>query len=153
LPIILDLIFFRIQSPNDIVLYTDAFSSSLVFFFELPMNEQLFGIGGSKFPESVHTDFGLGALLVQLGLIPFSFVALSLAFLILKGILIRNKYIYRNSEREVVFISSFASVASIFLFLSLIHYTTAIESGLRVFFGFCIATLITTNRLMTIRMS
>jgi len=161
---ILGLITFRVQSLSDLEQYTGLFTYLLFDFMDLGWVDKIFGLGKYDLSELGITqytsdgfplgsgDFGFGHILNSAGLILSLLVVFSLITIFLKVWALVNK-----SKINVLLDDPWVGFMSINLiimfgyFLSLSHYTTAIEFGGRELFAFHIAlTLLSIKRVRSL---
>tara|TARA_Y100000739_G_C20609700_1_gene467798 strand:- start:1387 stop:2697 length:1311 start_codon:yes stop_codon:yes gene_type:complete len=140
-PFLSSLILFRISSQSDFTSYYKTFIAPVDEFLKLDLFSKLFGVGLTEL-QYVDTsgDFGLGILIINIGLLPVSFLLISFLFLFKKTIfninLAKNQSIQNNPW---VYLASVNILCATSWVISLVHYTPAIELGGRQIFAFHLA--------------
>lgn len=145
------LILYKLNSPENIEIYLFAFINPIEGFLNLNLIDKMFG-AGIYVGNSYGKDFGFLELLKQVGI---SLVALSLFIIVYIVLKVRFFTKKRSVFLEYDRWRDIALINSIFLLgwlLSLVHYTTAVESGAREIFAFNIAvSLISIKRMRELR--
>jgi hypothetical protein len=151
--ILFSLITYRISSAESFDEYVLAFSDVPIAFLQLDLFDLMFGLGRNKLGMIVHTDFGLGMVVLRSGLI-MSLVYASFLFYIFSTVISLVRENYRINEE----LGSWSAIASINLICllgwaaSLVHYTPAIALGGRHIFAFHIAiTMLSVNKIVSIK--
>lgn len=148
---VLNLIFFKLDSHENIEIYLYAFINPIEGFLNLNLIDNIFG-AGMNVGNSFGKDFGFLELLKQVGI---SLVGLSLFIIVYIVSKVRFFTKKRCGFLEYDLWRNIALINSIFVLgwlLSLVHYTMAVESGVREIFAFNIAVcLISIKRMRGLR--
>jgi hypothetical protein len=139
--IIFDLITFRIKTEADVAEYTHTFSFLVIDYLSLDWLSQLFGSGrGSMSGVSHSGDFGIAHILYEAGFVLVALGSGALLFIFVRVIrlLKRSKY-SRFTKNPWFSFMSINIILSLGWFISLGHYTPAIELGGRHIFAFHVA--------------
>ena len=161
---ILELITFRVQSLSDVEEYSRLFTFLFFDFMDLGWVDKIFGLGKYGLSELGITqytsdgvslgsgDFGLGHIVTSAGLILSLLVVFSLITIFLKvWALVNKSKINGLLDDPWVGFMSINLIIMFGYFLSLSHYTTAIEFGGRELFAFHIAlTLLSIKRVRSL---
>lgn len=143
---VLELIFFRIQNQSDLFIYIEAFTNPIIWFLTFKPAEQLFGLGRIQYPPDIDTDFGLFALVIQIGLVPVLVLLAIIVERVWRSLQVSRNYAKRISDNDgFARIGLVSSLLVILFCMSLIHYTAAIELGGRQMFAFFIAIMISSS--------
>lgn len=144
----LELIFFRVHHEGDIEEYWVTFSASVRYFLELPWYQMWLGYGRDTLSVSnFHADFGLGVLLLRVGILFFGLLFAIYSSILLKAFsrLLRARH---RSKKGGPW--EFLVLLNLMLCLgwgvSLVHYTPAVELGGRHLFAFHLAALLVSLR-------
>lgn len=149
-----DLLLYRITrlegtDLEEIYLYT--FMDPVIAFIQLPMESKLFGMQ-DDFSLLRHTDFGLAAMIWKGGLLLTMVGILSFIAILIRGyVILRSKIVIRHPiVYKWCILTAASAISSIGWFVSLGHYTVAVEPGGKHFFAFMIAaTVVSLMRLNT----
>lgn len=153
------LIFFRIRSEYDLGVYLDAYLPPILVWGEMTWFERLFGLG-RYIVRAESSDFGLAALVNQIGAVLFVALGVTLFGIVYGGLreaakAVRAKYSGQNTEEREPW--AWLAVVNALLVIiytgSLIHYTPAIELGGRELFALhCAVTYVATMQLRELGM-
>ena len=142
---------YKLDSSENIEIYLFAFINPITEFLKFDFIDKIFGVG-IYVNDSYGKDFGLLELLKQVGI---SLVVLSLFIVVYIVSKVRFFTKKRRGFLEYDLWMNIALINSIFLLgwlLSLVHYTMAVESGLREIFAFNIAVcLISIKKMRSLR--
>lgn len=148
---VFNLIMYKLDSSENIEIYLFAFINPITEFLKFDFIDKIFGVG-IYVNDSYGKDFGLLELLKQVGI---SLVVLSLFIVVYIVSKVRFFTKKRRGFLEYDLWMNIALINSIFLLgwlLSLVHYTMAVESGLREIFAFNIAVcLISIKKMRSLR--
>jgi hypothetical protein len=146
-----DLIVYKLGSAENIAIYMKAFINPIAGFLDLNLNDTIFGTG-IHVKDSYGNDFGFLELLKQAGIF---LIALSLFIIVYIVSKVRFFTKKRCSFLEYDLWRNIALINALFLLgwlLSLVHYTMAVEPGVREIFAFNIAVcLVSIKRMRVIR--
>jgi len=129
---------FRINSPNDIDVYLFAYYHFYEVYINLGIYKQMLGWGSDILSSQIKdTNFGLGALIFQAGIILFG------SFFVLFYVIYRNLLRVTNwlrgcgtpQLRGTMLLAGMNGILSLGWAVSLIHYTPAVELGGRQMFA------------------
>lgn len=135
------IIAFRLNKPEDINIYIDAFSTAPAFYLQLPFADKLIGVGRDV--STVYSnggDFGMAMLLIQVGIYLFgvaSIWVLHILYSVLKG---AGNAIKNGMNDDLwVWLGVVNALLALGWATSLLHYTPAIELGGRQMFALHLA--------------
>jgi len=135
---IIRLLLYRIDSLEVLEYYFNEFYLPIDFFLKSNLGQILFGRNINDFSE-LNADFGFGIILVNNGLLIILFLIAALFTLykyVLEDIKLNTKGIIRE---EWIFLATINLICSIIWIFSLIHYTTALQTGGRHLLAFHLA--------------
>jgi hypothetical protein len=155
--VLLDILLYRLnphEGPDYTSFYLMIFLDPVYAFFDLPLENKLFGLQDSN-TGLKYTDFGLAAIVWKGGLL-LSVAAICTFFVIITRTLLVFKYRIKEDCSLALAWSTLAmssAVISIGWFVSLVHYTVAVENGGKQLFAFSIAvTVLSLMRIDSIRL-
>lgn len=152
-PAIVPLLFYRIEDfDRDVKTYSEAFGSPLGALGDANWIQLLFGHGRvSKVAE--FADFGLGMLMLHIGIVPVLFCAVVLLAIIVSAYQETRHAISRRRsistlEKKWLWLATVNALIAIVFAMGLMHYTPSIELGGLQMFAFSISvTIISTKNL------
>lgn len=132
---------YRIETEDDLQHYIDTQLDSPYRFAELPIMDQVLGVGSQIERALVeHSEFGLGMLLIQTGVLVMAVAAgslLGLIVIVLRAV--RRPNVNRGVGEAWASLAGASLVGVLGWAVSLGHYTPAIELGGRQFFALLVA--------------
>lgn len=138
---IVSLILFRIRNSADLTEYLTTFLDPLLTIRNLSTLDILLGYGRNFKETGVeHGDFGLGMLTLQSGLLTLLVSLYALIFITFRGFfLIHKRHLIGGGSGKWSTLLSINIICTIGWFVSLVHYTPAVELGGRHLFAFHIS--------------
>jgi len=124
----------------------NAFMDSLNIFFDMSLFSQLWGLGSFNSVVQnnlVHADFGIGVLILQMGIILAGWASLVLVVLFIKSQVFALNKVFDNPQCFLwIWLASVNSLLALGNLLSLVHYTVSLQTGGRALFSLHIAVTI-----------
>jgi len=138
---IFEAIFFRINNEEDILIYLSIIESVLETLSKnISLYELIVGWGRVSLEGILSlSDFGIGALVIQIGLLMFVFLLWPIIYFVKNIFSIRKILNSCHPSSRLAFMATINGILGIAWLASLIHYTPAIELGGRQIFAFHIA--------------
>jgi len=149
-----DLILFRINNEADVEIYKEALDVPIEVISSMDIYRQLLG-WGRYFDESIisDTNMGLAALIFKTGFLFSGLLIASVIGFVFNLFRLRNRYFSGDlNEKSNAFLGIINGLFAIGWFVSLGHYTPAVELGGRQIFAFHIAlSLYYSSRFLIVR--